>query len=143
MRRQTTPPVISSTIGASPSTSELMALAPIASPVSTMRCTTTMVSPRGVRTSRTSTSRGPAPRRTSPGVSSSAARQEPRTRGAEPLDRAPRIRHVDQLDLADHGAGIGLGGEAAAGPRHQRRVRRRRDHRRLLDHHRDRRSRDR
>ena len=48
MRRQTTPPAISSTIGASPSTSELTALAPIASPVSTMTWTTTIVSPRGV-----------------------------------------------------------------------------------------------
>ena len=73
MRRQTVPPAISSTIGASPSTSELMAFAPIASPVSTITCTTTMVSPRGVSTRRTSTSRGPAPRRHRPGVSRAAA----------------------------------------------------------------------
>ena len=36
MRRQTTPPAISCTIGARPSTSELTAFAPIASPVSTI-----------------------------------------------------------------------------------------------------------
>src|SRR5439155_1054234 len=73
MRRQAVPPAISSTIGESVSTSELTALAPIASPVSRRTCTTTIVSPRGERTSRTSTSRGPAPRRQRPGGASSAA----------------------------------------------------------------------
>ena len=137
MRRHDAPPAISSTIGASPSTSELTAFAPIASPVSTSTCTTTIVSPRGVRTSRTSMSRGPAPRRQSPGVSSSARARMRRARRADALDRGAGIRHVDELDLPDHGARIGLGDEAAARARHQRRVRRRGDHRRLLDHHRD------
>jgi hypothetical protein len=81
MRRQTTPPAISCTIGASPSTSELTAFAPIASPVSTITWNTTMVSSRGVRTSRTSMSRGPAPRRQRPGVSASA-RSRMRSRAA-------------------------------------------------------------
>ena len=63
--------------------------------------------------------------------------EDARPRGADPLDRRSRIRHVDELDLADHRARVGLGGKSASRPRDERGARGGGDHRRLLDHHRD------
>ena len=63
-----------------------------------------------------------------------ARRVEQRRPGApETLDRREAVGDVDELDLADHDAVVGLGGEAAAGAGEQRRARGRGDHRRLLD----------
>ena len=56
---------------------------------------------------------------------------------AEALHRGARVGDVDELDLADHCPGIRFCREAAARPRDQGRIRGRRDHRRLLDHHRN------
>jgi hypothetical protein len=55
----------------------------------------------------------------------------------QPLDRGAGIGHLHELDLPDHRALIGFRDEAAARARDERRVRRRRDDRRLLDDHRD------
>ena len=105
MRRHAVPPVISSTIGASPSTSELMALAPMASPVSTMTCTTTMVSPRGVAHQAHLDVARPGAALAQAGRQLRPPPPAARARGRVSRSTARRrIGHAHELDLADHGA---------------------------------------
>ena len=63
-------------------------------------------------------------------------RQQLLGRRFQPRLRRRRIVDADDLDLRGHDRVVGVRGEAAALAHHARGVRRRRDHRRLLDRHR-------
>jgi hypothetical protein len=91
----------------------LTAFAPIASPTSTRRCTTTKVRSSGVATTRPR--RRARPRRASPfRLDLVDAGHDPSPRLQDAVARRVRIRHVDELHLRDHDRRVGVGAKAAA-----------------------------
>ena len=115
MRRNTSPPVIVSTSGATPSHMPLTRFAPIASRVSTSRCTTSICRPLdGSGCTNSSMSRAPPPRATMFGWKLFARLTDLLPAVAEPPLRALHVRQVHDLDLADQDRIRRLGAEAAA-----------------------------
>ena len=120
------------TRSASASATVLTMLAPIASRQSTWTCTIDAArdacAPRA-RARRRRDRRGGA-------ASACASASSSALAASTRLRRAVRIVDADDLDLRGHHRIVGVGDEAAALAHHARGVRRRGDHRRLLDRHR-------
>ena len=102
MRRNTSPPVIDSTSGATPSHMPLTRFAPIASRVSTSRCTTSICfALDGSGCTNSSMSRAPPPRATMFGMQAVGELMISCLRSRSACFAFSMSRQVHDLDLAD------------------------------------------